>query len=152
MIRTCYRTSVRKIRFLNIFVCTHNIICCQWVLDACATKQFHTLIFWASFSPFCFLIFQESDYFTPQGEFRVDKAGSPTLLNCLMYKMSYYRFGEMQVSTEKYKLKTVFIPWPSNITKTSTSLHAFDHFIHFSVRYSKVSTREKLCSEPWEIF
>lgn len=41
--------------------------------------------------------FQESDYFTPQGEFRVDKAGSPTLLNCLMYKMSYYRFGEMQV-------------------------------------------------------
>uniref|UniRef100_A0A674NAW7 Dolichyl-diphosphooligosaccharide--protein glycosyltransferase subunit STT3B n=1 Tax=Takifugu rubripes TaxID=31033 RepID=A0A674NAW7_TAKRU len=38
---------------------------------------------------------RESDYFTPQGEFRVDKAGSPTLLNCLMYKMSYYRFGEM---------------------------------------------------------
>uniref|UniRef100_A0AAY4BN07 Dolichyl-diphosphooligosaccharide--protein glycosyltransferase subunit STT3B n=1 Tax=Denticeps clupeoides TaxID=299321 RepID=A0AAY4BN07_9TELE len=33
---------------------------------------------------------RESDYFTPQGEFRVDKAGSPTLLNCLMYKMSYY--------------------------------------------------------------
>uniref|UniRef100_A0A8C8IIF2 Dolichyl-diphosphooligosaccharide--protein glycosyltransferase subunit STT3B n=1 Tax=Oncorhynchus tshawytscha TaxID=74940 RepID=A0A8C8IIF2_ONCTS len=41
---------------------------------------------------------RESDYFTPQGEFRVDKAGSPVLLNCLMYKMSYYRFGEMQVS------------------------------------------------------
>lgn len=47
----------------------------------------------------CGLFFlKESDYFTPQGEFRVDKAGSPTLLNCLMYKMSYYRFGEMQVS------------------------------------------------------
>ncbi|KAJ8385671.1 hypothetical protein AAFF_G00183840 [Aldrovandia affinis] len=40
---------------------------------------------------------RESDYFTPQGEFRVDKDGSPTLLNCLMYKMSYYRFGEMQL-------------------------------------------------------
>mgnify|MGYP001053933813 CR=1 FL=1 len=37
---------------------------------------------------------KESDYFTPQGEFRVDKDGSPTLLNCLMYKLSYYRFGE----------------------------------------------------------
>lgn len=37
---------------------------------------------------------KESDYFTPQGEFRVDKEGSPTLLNCLMYKLSYYRFGE----------------------------------------------------------
>lgn len=47
---------------------------------------------------------QESDYFTPQGEFRVDKAGSPTLLNCLMYKMSYYRFGEMQVRKEKLAL------------------------------------------------
>uniref|UniRef100_A0AAR2LF18 Dolichyl-diphosphooligosaccharide--protein glycosyltransferase subunit STT3B n=1 Tax=Pygocentrus nattereri TaxID=42514 RepID=A0AAR2LF18_PYGNA len=43
---------------------------------------------------------RESDYFTPQGEFRVDKAGSPTLLNCLMYKMSYYRFGEMQVTLD----------------------------------------------------
>uniref|UniRef100_A0A8C6FIQ6 dolichyl-diphosphooligosaccharide--protein glycotransferase n=1 Tax=Moschus moschiferus TaxID=68415 RepID=A0A8C6FIQ6_MOSMO len=40
---------------------------------------------------------RESDYFTSQGEFCVDKAGSPTLLNCLMYKMSYYRFGEMQL-------------------------------------------------------
>lgn len=47
--------------------------------------------------PFLPMCSQESDYFTPQGEFRVDKAGSPTLLNCLMYKMSYYRFGEMQV-------------------------------------------------------
>lgn len=40
---------------------------------------------------------KESDYFTPQGEFRVDSAGSPILLNCLMYKMCYYRFGEMQL-------------------------------------------------------
>ncbi|XP_016374891.1 dolichyl-diphosphooligosaccharide--protein glycosyltransferase subunit STT3B-like [Sinocyclocheilus rhinocerous] len=43
------------------------------------------------------IFFFTCDYFTPQGEFRVDKAGSPTLLNCLMYKMSYYRFGEMQL-------------------------------------------------------
>lgn len=41
----------------------------------------------------------EKDYFTPQGEFRVDKEGSPILLNCLMYKMCYYRFG--QVYTEQ---------------------------------------------------
>lgn len=40
---------------------------------------------------------RESDYFTPQGEFRVDSAGSPTLLNCLMYKLSYFRFGELQL-------------------------------------------------------
>uniref|UniRef100_A0A673J786 dolichyl-diphosphooligosaccharide--protein glycotransferase n=1 Tax=Sinocyclocheilus rhinocerous TaxID=307959 RepID=A0A673J786_9TELE len=48
--------------------------------------------------PYCnTCMVSEFDYFTPQGEFRVDKAGSPTLLNCLMYKMSYYRFGEMQL-------------------------------------------------------
>ena len=44
------------------------------------------------------LCWQESDYFTPQGEFRVDAGGSKVLLNCLMYKLSYYRFGELQVS------------------------------------------------------
>ena len=42
---------------------------------------------------------KEADYFTPQGEFRVDREGSPVLLNCLMYKMCYYRFG--QVYTEQ---------------------------------------------------
>jgi hypothetical protein len=41
---------------------------------------------------------KEWDYYTPSGEFRVDSEGSPTLLNCLMYKMCYYRFG--QVYTE----------------------------------------------------
>lgn len=40
---------------------------------------------------------RESDYFTSNGEFRVDKGGAPTLLNCLMYKMCYYRFGEVQL-------------------------------------------------------
>ena len=41
---------------------------------------------------------RESDYFTDRGEFRVDSGGAPALLNCLMYKLSYYRFGELQVS------------------------------------------------------
>lgn len=38
----------------------------------------------------------EANYFTEHGEFRVDSAGSKTLLNCLMYKMCYHRFGEFQ--------------------------------------------------------
>lgn len=37
----------------------------------------------------------EHQYYTSQGEFRVDKQGSKTLLNCLMYKMSYYRFASV---------------------------------------------------------
>lgn len=44
-----------------------------------------------------FPLLQESDYFTDRGEFRVDSQGSSTLLNCLMYKLSYYRFGELKV-------------------------------------------------------
>ncbi|KAF7996676.1 hypothetical protein HCN44_002322 [Aphidius gifuensis] len=40
----------------------------------------------------------EYDYYNPSGEFRVDKDGSSTLLNCLMYKLCYYKFG--QVFTE----------------------------------------------------
>jgi len=36
---------------------------------------------------------KEEDYFTKSGEFRVDSQGSPVLLNCLMYKLCYYRFG-----------------------------------------------------------
>jgi dolichyl-diphosphooligosaccharide--protein glycosyltransferase len=39
---------------------------------------------------------REQDYFTENGEFRVDRSGSPILLNCLMYKLCYYRFGELQ--------------------------------------------------------
>jgi len=44
---------------------------------------------------------KESQYHTPNGEFRVDSEGSQTLQNCLMYKMCYYRFG--QVYTEQGK-------------------------------------------------
>ncbi|XP_043273290.1 dolichyl-diphosphooligosaccharide--protein glycosyltransferase subunit STT3B isoform X3 [Venturia canescens] len=40
---------------------------------------------------------RESDYFTERGEFRVDSEGSSTLLNSLMYKLSYFRFGEVTV-------------------------------------------------------
>lgn len=40
---------------------------------------------------------KESDYFTDRGEFRVDAEGAPALLNCLMYKLSYYRFGELKL-------------------------------------------------------
>ncbi|KAI1716550.1 oligosaccharyl transferase STT3 subunit domain-containing protein [Ditylenchus destructor] len=36
---------------------------------------------------------KERDYYTKSGEFRVDREGSPTMLNCLMYKLCYYRFG-----------------------------------------------------------
>ena len=34
---------------------------------------------------------QESNYFTPQGEYRVDDRATTTMRESLMYKLSYYR-------------------------------------------------------------
>ncbi|KAJ4744698.1 Dolichyl-diphosphooligosaccharide--protein glycosyltransferase subunit STT3B [Rhynchospora pubera] len=41
-----------------------------------------------------FPVIKEPDYLV-NGEFRVDKGAAPKMLNCLMYKLCYYRFGEM---------------------------------------------------------
>uniref|UniRef100_A0A061QLL8 Dolichyl-diphosphooligosaccharide--protein glycosyltransferase subunit STT3A n=1 Tax=Cupiennius salei TaxID=6928 RepID=A0A061QLL8_CUPSA len=44
---------------------------------------------------------KENDYYTSSGEFRIDREGSPVLLNCLMYKMCYYRFGSVYTEAGK---------------------------------------------------
>lgn len=44
---------------------------------------------------------KDADYYTQQGEFRVDKEGAPKLLNCLMYKLSYYKFGQVYTDSGK---------------------------------------------------
>lgn len=43
----------------------------------------------------------ETDYFTKSGEFRIDKEGSPTMLNCLMYKLCYYHFGGLYTQQKR---------------------------------------------------
>eukprot|EP00742_Colponemidia_sp_Colp-10_P002221 GILJ01002375.1.p1 GENE.GILJ01002375.1~~GILJ01002375.1.p1 ORF type:complete len:708 (+),score=115.24 GILJ01002375.1:49-2172(+) len=43
----------------------------------------------------------EKDYFTPSGEYKIDKEASKTMLNCLMYKLCYYRFGEVHTEYGK---------------------------------------------------
>lgn len=52
---------------------------------------------------------KEHDYYTPTGEFRVDREGSPVLLNCLMYKMCYYRFGQVYTEASEYFCHHEFI-------------------------------------------
>ena len=37
----------------------------------------------------------EPDYLSERGEYRIDRDGNPIMLNCLMYKLCYHRFGEM---------------------------------------------------------
>lgn len=43
----------------------------------------------------------EREYYGTNGEFRVDKEASPLLLNCLMYKLSFYRFGQVYTEASK---------------------------------------------------
>ena len=38
---------------------------------------------------------KEEHYYTSAGEFKIDREGSPTMLNCMMYKMCYYKFGQV---------------------------------------------------------
>lgn len=38
---------------------------------------------------------QEPNYFTSTGEYKVDAQASSTMKNCLMYKMSYYKFSNL---------------------------------------------------------
>lgn len=62
---------------------------------------------------------KESDYYAQSGDFRIDKEGSPTLLNCLMYKMCYYRFGQVNL-TENYGFSLCAI---LTVMKSSSGLH-----------------------------
>uniref|UniRef100_A0A5K4F9E4 Dolichyl-diphosphooligosaccharide--protein glycosyltransferase subunit STT3A n=1 Tax=Schistosoma mansoni TaxID=6183 RepID=A0A5K4F9E4_SCHMA len=43
----------------------------------------------------------ENDYYSPHGEMRVDDRASSTMQNCLLYKLSYYRFWEMKTDKTK---------------------------------------------------
>ncbi|KYR02575.1 oligosaccharyl transferase [Tieghemostelium lacteum] len=43
---------------------------------------------------------QESNYLT-NGQYRIDKGSSPTMLNSLMYKLCYYRFSEVYTDYQK---------------------------------------------------
>ena len=78
---------------------------------------------------------KEADYFTPQGEFRVDRDGSPVLLNCLMYKMCYYRFG--QVYTEQGTHSH-----PCTRTHTHTHTHTCTHNSGKPSGYDRVRNAE----------
>lgn len=44
---------------------------------------------------------RESDYFTESGEYSVGVHASKTMLDSIMYKMSYYRFGELRVGFDQ---------------------------------------------------
>uniref|UniRef100_A0A0N5AM62 dolichyl-diphosphooligosaccharide--protein glycotransferase n=1 Tax=Syphacia muris TaxID=451379 RepID=A0A0N5AM62_9BILA len=44
---------------------------------------------------------RESNYFTESGDYSVGSDASETMLNCLMYKLCYYRFGEIKLGYQQ---------------------------------------------------
>jgi len=44
---------------------------------------------------------KEADYLSPEGQYRIDRGGSKTMLNSLMYKLCYYRFAELALDQSK---------------------------------------------------
>ena len=56
--------------------------------------------------------FEEVNYFTESGEYSVGAQASETMLNCLMYKMSYYRFGETRFGyNQQVEIFILFYFW-----------------------------------------
>lgn len=46
---------------------------------------------------------REANYFTESGDYSVGAQASETMLNCMMYKISYYRFGEIKMGYQQEK-------------------------------------------------
>ena len=44
---------------------------------------------------------KERDYFTKNGEYSVNQDASSTMLNSLMYKVCYYRFGDLMIERDR---------------------------------------------------
>jgi len=44
---------------------------------------------------------KEASYYTKNGEYSMGADGSPTMLNSLMYKLTYYRFSEVMVERDR---------------------------------------------------
>ncbi|KAH7815452.1 putative dolichyl-diphosphooligosaccharide--protein glycosyltransferase subunit STT3B [Monocercomonoides exilis] len=43
----------------------------------------------------------EADYLSKRGEYRVDSEAGPAFLNCILYKMCYYNFGQITTRADK---------------------------------------------------
>ena len=44
---------------------------------------------------------QEANFFNA-GQYRIDSEAAPTMKNSLMYRLSYYRFGEVRLNYNQY--------------------------------------------------
>ena len=98
---------------------------------------------------------KEPDYLTKRGEYRIDSEGSKTMLDSVMYKTSYYRFGEMMVEQGKPpgydRVRRVEIGRKNFQLDYMEEAFSSEHFI---VRIFKVKEPQNLVSNnlPFEMW
>ena len=88
---------------------------------------------------------QEEDYLTDTGDYKVDDTASNKMLNCLMYRLSYYRYDEL-TNSEQFGNETFEAVGYDNTRKTVIGKMGFDiHHLeeaftseHWMVRIYKV--------------
>jgi dolichyl-diphosphooligosaccharide--protein glycosyltransferase len=89
------------------------------------------------------LKFKTNAFFSPRGEYKVDAGASQTMKDSLMYKLSYYRFGENfggeNIGQDRVRGAQV----PTQGIELSTLDEAFTSE-HFIVRIYKVKQPDNL--------
>lgn len=84
----------------------------------------------------------ERDFYSSQGNFDIGPNGAPALLNCVAYKLCYYRFGQMQ--TEYGKPPGYDRARQREVGRKNIELTTFDEAFtseHWIVRIFKVKKR-----------
>jgi len=66
-----------------------------------ASDDINKFLWMARISGATFPEIKEADYLSPEGSYRIDKAASKTMLSSLMYKLCYYRFGELTLDPSR---------------------------------------------------
>ena len=91
----------------------------------------------------------ERDFYSPSGNFDIGPGGSPKLLNCVAYKLCYYRFSEMH--TEYGKPAGYDRARQREVGKKDIRLTTMEEAFtseHWIVRIYKVLPRANLDSTP----
>lgn len=91
----------------------------------------------------------ERDFLSPQGGFDIGPMGPPALLNCVAYKLCYYRFGQMQ--TEYGKPPGYDRARGKEVGRKNIELTTMDEAFtseHWIVRIFKVKKRPNLDPLP----
>ncbi|CAG5114007.1 Oidioi.mRNA.OKI2018_I69.chr2.g8092.t1.cds [Oikopleura dioica] len=92
---------------------------------------------------------KEANYFSAQGQYTVDKSMSKTMKNCLMYKLSYYKFGDVRTHAQMSgfdRVRNVEIGHKNIKLKHLEEAYTTEHWIVRIYRVKKPSNKSRKLS------